>query len=164
MFAAAVFLILLAVVMISIAFGFALTNIDGIGPALAFLIVFGVYVLIALILSFIGYRKIKKVKAPEQTIAAMKSNKADPRPGLSPDQSATDVGMESRHVAANGARFHVVEAGTRARRAAAARLPARLVVVAASADAAGRGRLPRRRDGSARLRRQRQDAARATTR
>lgn len=73
--AAAIFLILLAVVMISIAFGFALTNIDGIGPALAFLIVFGVYVLIALILSFIAYRKIKKVKAPEQTMAAIKSNK-----------------------------------------------------------------------------------------
>jgi len=72
---AAVFLILLAVVMISIAFGFALTNIDGIGPALAFLIVFGVYVLIALILSFIAYRKIKKVRAPEQTMAAIKSNK-----------------------------------------------------------------------------------------
>lgn len=73
--AAAIFLILLAVVMISIAFGFALTNIDGIGPALAFLIVFAVYVLIALLLSFIAYRKIKKIKAPEQTIAAMKSNK-----------------------------------------------------------------------------------------
>lgn len=73
--AAAVFLILLAVVMISIAFGFALTNIDGIGPALAFLIVFAVYVLIALILSFIAYRKIKKVRAPEQTMAAIKSNK-----------------------------------------------------------------------------------------
>ena len=75
LFAAAVFLILLAVVMISIAFGFALTNIEGIGPALAFLIVFAVYVLIALILCFIGYRKIKKIKAPEQTIAAVKSNK-----------------------------------------------------------------------------------------
>ena len=73
--AAAVFLILLAVVMISIAFGFALTNIDGIGPGLAFLIVFGVYVLIALILAFIAYRKIKKVRAPEQTMAAIKSNK-----------------------------------------------------------------------------------------
>lgn len=75
LFAAAVFLILLAVVMISIAFGFALTNIDGIGPALAFLIVFAVYVLIAALLGFIGYRKIKKIKAPEQTIAAVKSNK-----------------------------------------------------------------------------------------
>jgi hypothetical protein len=75
LFAAAVFLVLLAVVMISIAFGYALTNIEGIGPALAFLIVFGVYVLIALILAFIGYRKIKKVRAPEQAIAAVKSNK-----------------------------------------------------------------------------------------
>lgn len=75
MFAAAVFLILLAVVMISISFGFALDNIDGIGPALAFLIVFGVYVLIALILAFIGFRSVKKVRAPEQTLAAMKSNK-----------------------------------------------------------------------------------------
>jgi len=75
LFAAAAFLILLAVVMISISFGFALDNIDGIGPALAFLIVFGVYVLIALILAFIGIRSVKKVRAPEQTLAAVKSNK-----------------------------------------------------------------------------------------
>lgn len=75
LFAVAIFLLLLAVVMISISFGFALTKIDGIGPALAFLIVFGVYTLIALILVFIGIRKVKKVRAPEQTIAAVKSNK-----------------------------------------------------------------------------------------
>ena len=40
-----------------------------------FLIVFGIYVLIAAILAFIGVRKVKKVKAPEQTIAAVKSTK-----------------------------------------------------------------------------------------
>ena len=42
--------------------------------------------------------------------------------------------MGSRLVAANGARFHVVEAGSGPGRAAAARLPADLVVVAAPAD------------------------------
>jgi hypothetical protein len=75
LFAVAGFLLLLAIVMISIAFGFGLTNIDGIGPSLAFVIVFGVYTLIALLLAFIGYRKVKKVRAPEQTIEAVKSNK-----------------------------------------------------------------------------------------
>lgn len=75
LFAAAAFLLLLAVVMISISFGFGLTNIDGIGPSLAFLIVFGVYALIAGLLAFIGLRKVKQVRAPEQTIDAVKSNK-----------------------------------------------------------------------------------------
>ncbi|MGX7681429.1 phage holin family protein [Jatrophihabitans sp. DSM 45814] len=38
----------------------------------AYLIVFGLLVLIAALLSFIGYRKVKRVKAPEQTIATTK--------------------------------------------------------------------------------------------
>ena len=45
------------------------------GLATSFLIVFAIYVLIAGLLAFIGIRKVKQVKAPEQTIAAMKSNK-----------------------------------------------------------------------------------------
>jgi hypothetical protein len=75
LFAAAGFLALLAIVMISIAFGFGLTNIDGIGPALAFVIVFGVYILIAAMLAFIGVRKVKQVRAPEKTIEAVKETK-----------------------------------------------------------------------------------------
>jgi F0F1-type ATP synthase assembly protein I len=75
LFALAAFMGLLAIVMISIAFGFALDTIPGINPAVAFLIVFGVYVLIAALLAFIGYRKVKQVKAPEQTIEAVKSTR-----------------------------------------------------------------------------------------
>ena len=67
LFAAAVFLLLLAVIMLSVSFGYFLT-MTGLDPAFAFLIVFGVYVLIAAILGFIGVRKIKKVKAPERAI------------------------------------------------------------------------------------------------
>jgi uncharacterized membrane protein YqjE len=75
LFAVAGFLALLAIVMISIAFGFGLTNIEGIGPSLAFVIVFGVYLVIALILGFIAVRKVKQVRAPEKTLAAVKDNK-----------------------------------------------------------------------------------------
>jgi hypothetical protein len=45
-----------------------------IGDTVAFLIVFAVYMLIAGILAFIGLKKVKQVRAPEQTIAAVKSN------------------------------------------------------------------------------------------
>jgi hypothetical protein len=75
LFAVAGFLALLSIVMISIAFGFGLTNIDGIGPALAFVIVFGVYLLLAAVLAFFGVRKVKQVRAPEQTIEAVKETK-----------------------------------------------------------------------------------------
>ena len=75
MFAVAGFLAVLAIIMVSIALGFALDNIPHIGLAIAFLIVFAIYILLAAIIAFIGLRKIKQVKAPEQTIATMKSNK-----------------------------------------------------------------------------------------
>lgn len=67
LFGAAVFLVLLAVVMLSVSFGYFLT-MTGLHPAFAFLIVFGVYVLVAAILGFVGVKKIKKVKAPERAI------------------------------------------------------------------------------------------------
>ena len=41
----------------------------GLDPAWAFLIVFGGYVFLALVCGFIGYRKIRKVKVPERTLA-----------------------------------------------------------------------------------------------
>ncbi len=75
LFAVAGFLAVLAVIMVSIAFGFALASLPHIGDAVAFLIVFGVYILLAAILALLGLRKIKQIKAPEQTIAAVKSNK-----------------------------------------------------------------------------------------
>lgn len=67
LFAAAGFLVLLAIVLLSISFGYFLT-MTGLHPAFAFLIVFGVYVLVAAVLAFVGVRKIKKVKAPERAI------------------------------------------------------------------------------------------------
>jgi uncharacterized membrane protein YqjE len=75
LFAVAAFFGLLAIIMVSIAFAYALASLPHIGNAVAFLIVFAVYLLIAAILAFVGLRKIKQVRAPEKTIATMKSNK-----------------------------------------------------------------------------------------
>jgi hypothetical protein len=74
LFAAAAFLLLLAIVMLSIAFAFFL-NWLYFGVAVSFLLVFGVYVLIAGLLAYLGVRKIKQIRAPEKTMAAVKSNK-----------------------------------------------------------------------------------------
>ena len=72
LFAGAVFLILLSIVMISIAFALFL-NWLYFGLATSFLLVFVIYLLVAALLGYIGSRKVKQVKPPEQTIAAMKS-------------------------------------------------------------------------------------------
>ncbi len=74
LFAVAAFLVLLAIVMISIAFAFFLHWLY-FGLGVSFLLVFAVYVAIAVVLALIGVRKVKQVKAPEQTMAAVKSNK-----------------------------------------------------------------------------------------
>jgi Putative Actinobacterial Holin-X, holin superfamily III len=74
LFAVAAFFGLLAIIMVSIAFAYALASLPHIGDTVAFLIVFAVYLLIAAILAFVGLRKIKQVRAPEKTIATMKSN------------------------------------------------------------------------------------------
>ena len=75
LFAAAAFLGLLAVIMVSIAFAYFL-NMTGLDLAWCFLIVFGVYLLLAGLLGFIGVRTIKKVKAPERAIEQAKENRA----------------------------------------------------------------------------------------
>jgi hypothetical protein len=41
----------------------------GLDPAWAFLIVFGGYVVLALVCGLVGYLKIRKVKAPKRTMA-----------------------------------------------------------------------------------------------
>lgn len=74
LFGAAAFILILAIIMLSIAFAFFLDWLFA-GTATSFLIVFGVYVLIAGLLAFIGIRKIKQVKAPEQTIESVKETK-----------------------------------------------------------------------------------------
>jgi hypothetical protein len=61
--------------MVSCAAAFALSYFDWLNVALGFLIVFVVYMILAGILAFVGLRKVKQVRAPEKTIAAVKSNK-----------------------------------------------------------------------------------------
>ncbi len=71
MFLVAGFLGLLIIVMLSIAVAYFLV-MAGLDPAWAFLIVAGAYLLLAVILIFVGFRLIKKIKAPTQTIATAK--------------------------------------------------------------------------------------------
>ena len=68
MFAAAGFLALLAIIMLSVAFAYFI-HFTGLDLAWCFLIVFVVYVAVAALLGFIGVRKVKQVKAPERAIA-----------------------------------------------------------------------------------------------
>lgn len=72
LFFAAAFLLLLSVVIVSISIAYFIV-MAGLDPAWAFLIVFGGYVVLALLLAFIGYRKIRKVRAPEHTIEQTKA-------------------------------------------------------------------------------------------
>ena len=82
LFAAAAFLALLAIIMLSVAIAYFIHwNGDGLALHWAFLIVFGLYLLIAGLLAFIGLKQVKKVKAPEKAIkqgkqipAALKGN------------------------------------------------------------------------------------------
>ena len=69
LFAAAGFLLVLAVIMLSVAFAYFINwNGEGLSLHWAFLIVFGFYALIAALLVFIGIRSVKKVRAPERAI------------------------------------------------------------------------------------------------
>ena len=70
LFAAAAFIAVLAVIMLSVAFAyFIYWGGEGLDLQWAFLIVFLVYMLIAGVLGFIGMKKIKKVGPPEKAIA-----------------------------------------------------------------------------------------------
>jgi hypothetical protein len=69
MFAAAGFLAILAVIMLSVAIAYFIHwNGKGLGLHWAFLIVFGFYMIFAGLLVLIGIRKVKQVKAPEKAI------------------------------------------------------------------------------------------------
>jgi hypothetical protein len=67
LFLLAGFVALLALVMVSIAIAFFIHMAD-LELAWCFLIVFGGYLLIAAVLGLIGYRKVRKVRAPERTL------------------------------------------------------------------------------------------------
>jgi uncharacterized membrane protein len=77
LFAAAAFIAVLAVIMLSVALAYFI-HWNGSGPDLhwAFLIVFGFYLLLAGGMIFAGVRSVKRVKAPER---AIKQGKEIPR-------------------------------------------------------------------------------------
>lgn len=62
------FISLLAIIMGSIAVALFIA-MSGIDTAWSFLIVFGGYLLLAALLGFVGYLKVRKVRAPARTIA-----------------------------------------------------------------------------------------------
>ncbi|HEX6150979.1 phage holin family protein [Nocardioides sp.] len=68
LFAAAAFVVVLAIVMLSVAIAYFI-HWAGLGLHWAFLIVFGAYVLIAALLTYIGVRKVKQVRGPEKAIS-----------------------------------------------------------------------------------------------
>jgi membrane protein implicated in regulation of membrane protease activity len=69
LFAAAVFFLVLAIIMLSVAVAYLIHwNGDGLALQWAFMIVFAFYVLLAVLLVLLGVRSFKKVKAPERAI------------------------------------------------------------------------------------------------
>jgi ABC-type multidrug transport system fused ATPase/permease subunit len=75
MFGAAVFFLLLSAVIGSIALALGLRAL-GITTGWAFLIVAGVYLLLALILVLIGRSAVRRIRPPERTIRTTKANVA----------------------------------------------------------------------------------------
>lgn len=71
----AAFLGVLAIIMLSFSIAYWIVRL-GLGEEWAFLIVFGGYLLLALILVFLAIRRFKKVKAPERTIETTKETVA----------------------------------------------------------------------------------------
>jgi hypothetical protein len=67
LFAGAAFIALLGVIMLSVSIAYFI-HWAGLGLHWSFLIVFGLYLLLAGLLGFLGYRKVKQVKAPERAI------------------------------------------------------------------------------------------------
>jgi uncharacterized membrane protein len=75
LFAAAGFLLVLGIIMLSVAIAY-FVHMTGLDLAWCFLIVFGFYLLVAAILGFLGYRSVRKVRAPQRTIAEAQAAKA----------------------------------------------------------------------------------------
>jgi uncharacterized membrane protein len=75
LFAAAAFLLVLAVIMLSVAIAYFI-HFTGLDLAWCFLIVFGFYALVAAVLGLIGYRSVRKVRGPEASIEQLKETKA----------------------------------------------------------------------------------------
>ena len=75
LFAAAAFLLVLAVIMLSVAFAYFI-HFTGLDLAWCFLIVFVFYALVAAVLGLVGYRSVRKVRGPEASIEQFKETKA----------------------------------------------------------------------------------------
>ncbi|HEU4946913.1 MAG TPA: phage holin family protein [Kribbella sp.] len=73
MFGAASFLVLLAIILLSIAAAYGL-NALGLHPALSFLIVAAVYLLLAAMLVLIGKQQLGKAKGPQRAIETSKES------------------------------------------------------------------------------------------
>ncbi len=70
LFAAAGFLVLLAIIMFSVALAYFINwNGQGLSLHWAFLIVFALYLLLAALLAFVGVKKVKQVRAPAKAIS-----------------------------------------------------------------------------------------------
>ncbi|HYU83302.1 MAG TPA: phage holin family protein [Kribbellaceae bacterium] len=76
LFAVAAFLVLIAIILLSMTIAYFIYW-DGKGLALhwAFLIVTGAYLLLAALLAFVGFRKVKQVHAPERAISQAQQTK-----------------------------------------------------------------------------------------
>ena len=74
LFAAAGFLLVLAVIMLSIAFAY-LIHLTGLDLAFCYLIVFALYAALAGALAFVGIKKIRNVGPPERAIAQAQETK-----------------------------------------------------------------------------------------
>ncbi len=77
--------------MLSFAAAYGIHNL-GLGLAWSFLIVAGAFILLAALIGFIGWRKFKKIKPPEKSIASAKQTaavlqnaKPHPRPAIEAD-------------------------------------------------------------------------------
>jgi hypothetical protein len=75
LFGAAVFMLLLSVIMLSVAFAYVI-HLTGLDLAWCFLIVWFVDTLIAGVLGFIGYKRIQYVGPPKRAIEQAKETKA----------------------------------------------------------------------------------------
>jgi hypothetical protein len=67
LFGAAAFLLLLAVIMLSVGLAY-LINLTGLDLVWCFLLVFLIYTLVAGVLAFVGYRKVRQVRGPQRAI------------------------------------------------------------------------------------------------
>jgi Putative Actinobacterial Holin-X, holin superfamily III len=69
LFAAAAFIAVLAIIMLSVAIAYLINwNGEGLDLHWAFLIVFGFYLIVAALLTWVGVRKVRQVRPPDKAI------------------------------------------------------------------------------------------------